>query len=340
MIEFDFYISSFEDTVAQMAAWLGSRPVNNVVYIDEYTMKGSVLITELEKGFFVKAWDYKLNEDTKFYLKATDENYATMFTISYLFTPDSFYLDERKKWLTKVRKISRLNNVLFSSNKTDFAFNVKAGMPVKALEICFSYEWLMQQYTNGKKGSLQAMFADPIYHETILLETFSMDDYKMISEILDKAFNNDWDTIFLKSRVLTMMDKLITNILSKSDVVQGKTPGYLPAMIKVEKKLNSILHEKLPNLKAIAKEFSLSESTLKRQFKQVYGKAIYEYYLYKKMELAKRMLLEQDMTIAQVAYSLGYEKSSPFIRIFKRQFGISPGSLRASHHEKSLAGQG
>ena len=339
MIEFEFYIGTFEDSVTQVTAWLGNKPVNNLLHIDEYTMKGSLLITEMEQNFYIRAWDYKLNEDTKFYLKATDNNYPTLFMINYLFTPDSFYLDEGHKWSAKIRKISRLNNVLLSSNKTDFAFNVKADMPVKALDICFSFEWLQQQYTGSKKDRLHAIFSGSGDPEAVLLETFSIDDYKMISEIMDRAFNNDWDTIFLKSRVLTMMDKLISNILSKNEAGLNKTPGYLPVMIDVEKKLNAILNEKLPNLKAIAKEFSLSESTLKRQFKQVYGKAIYEYYLYKKMELAKRMLLEKDMTIAQVAYSLGYEKASPFIRIFKRQFGISPGSLRAANGAKNLAGQ-
>ena len=337
MIEFDFFIGSFEDSVTQIAGWLGSKAVNNVLHIDEYTMKGSLLITELEKDFYVRAWDYTLNEEARFYVKATDNSYPTRFMINYLFTPDSFYLDEGKKWSPKIRNISRLNNILLSSNKTDFAFNVKAGMPVKALDICFSYEWLQHQYTGAKSDRLQAAFLGGGDREAVLLETFSIDDYKMISEIIEKAFSNSWDTIFLKSRVLTMMDKLMTNLLSKNEAALNKTPGYLPLMIEVEKKLNAILHEKLPNLKAIAKEFSLSESTLKRQFKQVYGKAIYEYYLFRKMELARRMLLEQDMTIAQVAYSLGYEKASPFIRIFKRQFGVSPGSLRASNAAKSLA---
>lgn len=339
MIEFDFYIGTFEDTAAQITAWLGNKPVNNLIRIDEYAIKGSLLITELEKDFFIRAWDYKLAEDTKFYFRSSDLHYPVVFMISYFFTPDSLYLDEGRKSPAKVRKISRLNNILFSSNKTDFAFNVKAGMPVKGLDICFTYEWLLQQYTSGKKDRLRTMFSGIDAPEAVPLETFSVDDYKMVSEIMDKAFNNEWDTIFLKSRVLTMMDTLITNILTKTDAAANKTPGYLPVIIEVEKKLNSILHEKLPNLKAIAKEFSLSESTLKRQFKQVYGKAIYEYYLYKKMELAKRMLLDENMTISQVAYSLGYEKASPFIRIFKRQFGVSPGSMRTSNDEKSLAGQ-
>ncbi len=339
MIEFDFYIGTFEDANAQITAWLGSKPVNNLIQIDDFAMKGSLLMTELEEDFYIRAWDYKLSEDTKFYIKSTDSQYPVVLMINYFFTPDSFYLDGNRIWPGKVRKINRLNNVLISSNKTKFAFNVKAGLPVKALDICFSLDWLLNQYSIGKKERLQSMLSGTDDKESVLLETFSLDDYKMVGEIMGKALNNDLDIIFLKSRVLTMMDTLINNLLSKADASANKMPSNLPVMIEVEKKLNSILHEKLPNLKAIAREFSLSESTLKRQFKQVYGKAIYEYYLYKKMELAKRMLLDENMTISQVAYSLGYEKASPFIRIFKRQFGVSPGSMRTSNNKKNLVGQ-
>jgi AraC-like DNA-binding protein len=37
----------------------------------------------------------------------------------------------------------------------------------------------------------------------------------------------------------------------------------------------------LPSRKELAKEFAMSESTLKRHFKAVYGKTMYEYYLEK-----------------------------------------------------------
>jgi len=46
------------------------------------------------------------------------------------------------------------------------------------------------------------------------------------------------------------------------------------------------------------------------------------------MEMARRMLMEQDRAISQVAFSLGYENTSSFIRVFKKQFGESPGLLR------------
>jgi AraC-like DNA-binding protein len=261
-----------------------------------------------------------------------------MFMINYLLTPDAFWMETGAGGPGPVKKISKLNNIIFSSNQSEFAFNVRAGARARVLDICFTYEWLLRQYPANNKDSAASVISRSEQQQPVFFETFSIDDYRMVSEIMEKVLNNEWDIIFFKSRVLTLMGEVLKNIFNKKSTESGRTPVHADLMMEVEKKLNSILHEKLPNLKEIAKEFSMSDSTLKRQFKQVYGKAVYEYYLYKKMELAKRMLLEKDMTISQVAYSLGYEKASPFIRVFKKQFGVPPGSLRSSHntHDFSL----
>jgi AraC-like DNA-binding protein len=57
----------------------------------------------------------------------------------------------------------------------------------------------------------------------------------------------------------------------------------------------------LPSQKQLAREFALSESTLKRHFKAVYGKTMHDYYLEKKMELAKWLLQERKISVSETA---------------------------------------
>jgi AraC-like DNA-binding protein len=70
-------------------------------------------------------------------------------------------------------------------------------------------------------------------------------------------------------------------------------------------------------------------SSLLRQFKMMFGKSIHQYYVEKKMELAKRMLLQERMTVKEIADRLGYKQASPFIDDFTRFHGYSPGRLKA-----------
>lgn len=103
---------------------------------------------------------------------------------------------------------------------------------------------------------------------------------------------------------------------------------HLQTMRQVEERLLQSLEDMLPPQKQLAREFALSESTLKRHFKAVYGKTMYEYYLEKKMDLAKRLLQEKKISVTETAYRLGYEKVSAFIIIFKKYHKVLPGSLK------------
>lgn len=73
---------------------------------------------------------------------------------------------------------------------------------------------------------------------------------------------------------------------------------------------------------------ALSESTLKRNFKMLYGTSIYEYYLRKKMQKARQLFTEKAIPVKEVAYMLGYEKVSNFIQMFKKHHNLSPGRLK------------
>lgn len=99
-------------------------------------------------------------------------------------------------------------------------------------------------------------------------------------------------------------------------------------MLTVEKMLDEHLDKSLPSIRNIAKDLALSESTLKRNFKQVFGTSIYNCYLQKKMQQARELLTENNVSVKEIAYKLGYEKPSNFIRIFKKHYSFSPGSFR------------
>ena len=83
-------------------------------------------------------------------------------------------------------------------------------------------------------------------------------------------------------------------------------------------------------MRSIAEQTGLSDAGLKRYFKVIYGSNIYEYYLQQKMELAKRMLIERNMSINEVAVHLGHANVSSFIEVFKKHFGYQPGLVRKS----------
>ena len=59
-------------------------------------------------------------------------------------------------------------------------------------------------------------------------------------------------------------------------------------------------------------------------FKEFYGDPVFTFLLNYKMELAKKLLQEQQLNVNEIAVHLGYSTSSHFIAAFKRKYKITP----------------
>lgn len=72
----------------------------------------------------------------------------------------------------------------------------------------------------------------------------------------------------------------------------------------------------------------LNDFKLKKGFKQLYGITIFEFLQEARMEKARRLLQETDMTVHAVAIGVGYKNISSFTVAFKKKFGILPSEVR------------
>jgi len=82
-------------------------------------------------------------------------------------------------------------------------------------------------------------------------------------------------------------------------------------------------------LEALAKTAAMSRTTFAVRFKQAAGVAPLSYLTAWRMRLAERALREEDVTVADLARSLGYTSESAFSNAFKRTNGSAPNRYRA-----------
>jgi AraC-like DNA-binding protein len=81
----------------------------------------------------------------------------------------------------------------------------------------------------------------------------------------------------------------------------------------------------------LAKEVALSRSAFTDRFTTLVGIPPIRYLTSWRMETAKLQLRETAKSIAQVAYTVGYESEEAFSRAFKREVGVSPAPWREQH---------
>jgi AraC-like DNA-binding protein len=82
---------------------------------------------------------------------------------------------------------------------------------------------------------------------------------------------------------------------------------------------------------SLAAQLHVSLSTLRRAVKDFSGYTLHEYIHRLKTIEAKKLLLNSDISIKQLADSLGYEDAHYFSRLFKKFVGTSPGVFRRTN---------
>jgi AraC family transcriptional regulator len=80
----------------------------------------------------------------------------------------------------------------------------------------------------------------------------------------------------------------------------------------------------------LAREAGLSPAHFARAFKESVGRAPHQHLLSLRLERARHLLDAPGAALSDVALQTGFADQAHFTRFFKRQFGITPGSLRRS----------
>ena len=70
-----------------------------------------------------------------------------------------------------------------------------------------------------------------------------------------------------------------------------------------------------------------SLSTFKRDFQETYGESPAKWIRTRRLQKAHQMLEASNLSVADVAYSLGFENPTHFSRIFKEHFGTPPSAI-------------
>lgn len=302
--------------------------MNNTMHIPSSRGSGIIKSIFLEEGLYLRYSRMRYHEDIEVIRLAKQADGEVIFGLSFLLTPNALHFT--KPFTKPVLFTGYPRNVLLTSNNTRLTASIHGGILFHTIEFLFSREWL---YTHlaGMEEKIEAV-TEVLEGEdmvSVISEHTQPGDDHLLSEIEFELNKSLFNLLTLRSRALTLLSNTINRLPGRNrSAVPVRETYYVQTIRQVEQRLVQSLQDMLPSQKQLAREFALSESTLKRHFKAIYGKTMYEYYLEKKMDLAKCLLQEKRISVSETAYRLGYEKVSAFIIIFKKFHKILPGSLK------------
>jgi AraC-like DNA-binding protein len=297
--------------------------------------RGKIRTWHLDAGLYMRVWDLYLLKPIEFIKEALPLHITNNgFSLLCIHTPESVELRSinQHQQFNKVRE----RRFVLMPDAATACFQLNPALPVQLIEFSLSGYWIRQQ-----PGYLPiaSYFNEGVLDDggmSVLIETIQTKTGQLAARLIASVDDPKADA----TAVFTQGSALIKDFLTAASKEEsGKGSSNIDLYYEKVKEAEAILLEHLqktpPRMGMIAKTVALSESTLKRYFKLIYGKSVYDYYLNKKMELARTIMLQKPYSVNEIAELMGYEKVSHFIEIFKKHQGCSPGSIKKKQFENA-----
>ena len=184
---------------------------------------------------------------------------------------------------------------------------------------------------------LASYLADGHYCSDIQKQLFQEQDWKVsfypaVTPAMRSLAHQLWHApyqgavkrMYLQAKVFELLAMHLDAIASDSKQTH---PHLKPETINCLHHARDILTRQLenpPSLSELAQQVGVSERTLQRGFRELFGTTAFQYLQTRRMERAEQLLRSREMRVSEVAHAIGYLHLGHFTQAFKRRFGITP----------------
>jgi AraC-like DNA-binding protein len=298
-----------------------------LLYADTPFVKGNFHYVELEKGLWIMSSQMFYKNNVSFrpiYDNFLPANYyfVSINLLDSKYTNDSYEFNDFKIQNNSISfskpRIDHVNYHFKNSKETmyivyfDAAWLNKNILESPIIPDSFK-EFLRDEGRNFFNYSLNDTSFEPLIQNfSNLFETSTKPNYFELKKLTYEFF-----TLFLLS--LKKKGDLNSNNLKLRDRLKIE---------KIEHHLLGVLHDKFPGITHLSKEYKISPTKLKQDFKSLYGCSIFNFFQQKKMELAYAVVKDSDLKIKEISIKFSYENVSKFSKAFHKHHDILPSDLR------------
>ena len=148
----------------------------------------------------------------------------------------------------------------------------------------------------------------------------------VLQQILNCSYQGLVKRAYLESKVIELMALVLDHevAIQQGDVNQKTLKSEQLERIHYAQEILLRDLSNPPSLEQLAHQANLNEFTLKHGFRQVFGTTVFGELRSHRLEIAKQLLAEQDITVTETAHRVGYACVRSFAKAFKHKFGLGP----------------
>lgn len=155
---------------------------------------------------------------------------------------------------------------------------------------------------------------------------------KLMSQFTDEDTIKKLVKSIVSTNTIEQNFELLQNIFEKvcDLVLSQRSSQNLELMDKIKKYIQANYMDQDLSLYKVSSQFSLSEGYFSHMFKEQVGINFTDYLENIRMERARDLLKNKDLSINDISEMVGYNSAQSFRRAFKRVCGVNPTALRDS----------
>ncbi|MBD2153015.1 AraC family transcriptional regulator [Leptolyngbya sp. FACHB-16] len=152
----------------------------------------------------------------------------------------------------------------------------------------------------------------------------------VLQQILNCPYQGAMKRLYLEGKALELVALQLEQWSSQTSS-QSSSKRLRPSDIERLHEAKHILLRDLnnpPSLLELARQVGLNDYKLKVGFRSIFGTTVFGYVRLHRLERARQLLESCDMSVTQVAATVGYSSQGHFAAAFRKQFGVNPRSIK------------
>lgn len=299
---------------------IGDRLENGVTIIPSNMGSGYIKGFFLNPGLRLIVRQYELKDDwvldrgidteeNKFVMIAFHNIYQSKDDIKNLLLQPS----SSRKWLPSVQVATSGFNVEY----------IPANKKINSIVITVSIAYL-KELLKPKTGDTLLQLITSGNQPFLFEEIISPQIQEIAANIVTANPIKELQDLYYKIKAEELIYLLFVELLKREDTtLQRLNIADVKKIYEIKDKLLAAI-DIPPRLPELVKLSGMSESKLKRLFKQIFGNSIYNYYQSFRMKKAAYLIKEENLSVSEAGYRLGFSNLSHFTRLFEAHIGVKP----------------
>ncbi|MCR9250860.1 MAG: AraC family transcriptional regulator [bacterium] len=148
-----------------------------------------------------------------------------------------------------------------------------------------------------------------------------------VDKIFTNTYTNKMRSMFLKSQVTELISHFFAIVADENSSEEIVNTDERKKLYEAKEILANNI-ESPPSLSELSKQIGLNSYKLKKSFKELFGVPVFKHLQNERLNKANSLLRDEQVTIQEAAWMVGYDSVSSFSNAFTKKFGFRPSDVK------------